>query len=97
MSEYEAGVTAPPFHPWCRTTTVPYFEDNYGERAARGADGETYYVPSDMKYGDWKETFVDSNPAEAAAYKGTRNYAADKTIFDKYKAIYGKDFPNTVE
>jgi len=65
MSEYEAGVTAPPFHPWCRTTTVPYFEDfNEGAtRAARGADGKTYQVPSDMKYEDWKKTFV--NPKES--------------------------------
>lgn len=59
MKNYEAGVTAPPFHPWCRTTTVPYFEDNFGERAARGADGKTYYVPSNMKYPEWKKTFVD--------------------------------------
>jgi phage putative head morphogenesis protein, SPP1 gp7 family len=59
MNSFEAGVTAPPFHPWCRTTTVPYFEDNFGERAARGADGKTYYVPSNMKYADWKKTFVD--------------------------------------
>jgi SPP1 gp7 family putative phage head morphogenesis protein len=59
MKDYQVGVTAPPFHPWCRTTTVPYFEDNYGERAARGADGKTYYVPSNMKYADWKKTFVN--------------------------------------
>lgn len=61
MKDYEAGVTAPPFHPWCRTTTVPYFEDNFGERAARGADGKTYYVPSNMKYADWKKTFVQDS------------------------------------
>jgi len=59
MKDYEIGVTAPPFHPWCRTVTVPYFEDDYGERAARGSDGKTYYVPSSMKYADWKKTFVD--------------------------------------
>ncbi len=59
MKDYEIGVTAPPFHPWCRTVTVPYFEDDYGERAARGADGKTYYVPSNMKYADWKKTFVN--------------------------------------
>ncbi len=59
MKDYQVGVTAPPFHPWCRTTTVPYFEDNYGERAARGADGKVYYVPSNMKYKEWKEKFVD--------------------------------------
>lgn len=59
MKDYQAGVTAPPFHPWCRTTTVPYFEDNYTERAARDAEGNTYYVPSTMTYKDWKKTFVD--------------------------------------
>lgn len=59
MKDYEVGVTAPPFHPWCRTVTVPYFDDNYGSRAARGADGKTYYVPSDMKYADWYDSFIN--------------------------------------
>lgn len=63
MSQYEVGVTAPPFHPWCRTVTVPAFDDEFGigERAARGEDGKTYYVPSDMKYKQWKDSFVDSD------------------------------------
>ena len=61
MSEYDPGVTAPPFHPWCRSVTVPYFEDNFtGERAARDEEtGKTYYVPDSMKYEDWKNSFVD--------------------------------------
>lgn len=61
MKDYEPGVTAPPFHPWCRSVTVPYFDDDFdvGERAARGEDGKTYYVPSDMTYPEWKESFVD--------------------------------------
>lgn len=60
MSEYEIGVTAPPFHPYCRTVTVPYFDDDFtiGERAARGTDGKVYYVPGNMKYEDWLEEFV---------------------------------------
>ena len=28
MADYEPGVTAPPFHVYCRSCTVPYFEDN---------------------------------------------------------------------
>lgn len=28
MSDFEIGVTAPPFHPNCRTTTMPYYEDD---------------------------------------------------------------------
>lgn len=58
MSDYAVGITAPPFHPWCRTVTVPYFDDNFGERIARGKDGKVYYISSDIKYPEWKERFV---------------------------------------
>lgn len=64
MSQWEVGVTAPPFHVWCRTTTVPAFEDEFdlvGERAARGEDGKTYYVPTNMKYEDWHKSFVEGD------------------------------------
>ena len=64
MSQWEVGVTAPPFHVWCRTTTVPAFEDEFdlvGERAARGEDGKTYYVPANMKYEDWHKSFVEGD------------------------------------
>lgn len=64
MKEYQIGVTAPPFHPNCRSVTVPYFEDDFGvvgERAARGEDGKTYYVPADMTYKEWKKSFVDGD------------------------------------
>lgn len=64
MSQWEVGVTAPPFHVWCRSTTVPYFDDEFdavGERAARGADGKTYYVPADMTYKQWEKSFVEGD------------------------------------
>lgn len=62
MKDYQPGVTAPPFHVWCRSVTVPWFEDNYtGERAARDADGNTYYVPDSMTYKDWKKSMVDGD------------------------------------
>ena len=63
MKDYQPGVTAPPFHVYCRSTTAPYFDENFGqigERAARDEEtGKTYYVPDDMNYEDWKQTFVD--------------------------------------
>jgi SPP1 gp7 family putative phage head morphogenesis protein len=60
MKDFQAGVTAPPFHVWCRSCTCPWFEDNDdGSRAARGADGQTYYVPANMKYQDWMDSFVN--------------------------------------
>lgn len=60
LVDFMPGVTANPFHPRCRTTTAPYFDDEFsiGERAARDADGKVYYVPSDMKYDEWKERFI---------------------------------------
>ncbi|MCC0629100.1 MULTISPECIES: minor capsid protein [unclassified Clostridioides] len=59
MKDYEIGVTAPPFHCRCRTTTAPWFEDEESYRTARGEDGKTYYVPSSMKYKEWYEkTFI---------------------------------------
>lgn len=64
MSQWEVGVTAPPFHVWCRTTTVPAFGDEFdhiGERAARGEDGKTYHVPGDMTYKDWQKAFVEGD------------------------------------
>jgi SPP1 gp7 family putative phage head morphogenesis protein len=80
MSGFEAGVTAPPFHPYCRSTTVPYFDDNFGqlgERAAKDENGKTYYVPDDITYPEWKQTFVDGNNIyayDAYTENGTDHY-----------------------
>lgn len=60
MKDYQPGVTAPPFHCWCRTTTCPYFDDEFTqgeERAYRDADGKTQYV-KDMTYDDWYDRYV---------------------------------------
>lgn len=61
MKNFQAGVTAPPFHPHCRTTTVPYFEDEMdGVRASRDENDKGYYkVPENMNYREWEKTFVD--------------------------------------
>ena len=59
LAQYEPGVTVPPFHPNCRGTTCPHYDDMDGERAARTADGEVYYVPANMNFTQWKKAFVD--------------------------------------
>lgn len=64
MSEFEPGVTAPPFHVNCRSTTVPYFDDEFTqgwERAARDEHGKTYYVPADMTYKEWRKAFTEGD------------------------------------
>ena len=67
MKEYEVGVTVPPLHCNCRSTTCPYFDDEFsidGKRAARGEDGKTYYVPAGITYPEWKEKFVDADKSD---------------------------------
>lgn len=61
MTQYEPGVTVPPFHPNCRGTTAPAIDSAIiGERAARDGDGTpTYYVPSNMTYEQWQDAFVN--------------------------------------
>ncbi len=78
MKDFEAGVTAPPFHVYCRSTTVPYFDENFeqvGERAARGEDGKTYYVPENMTYKEWEKRFINnSNISERQTNQSVTNY-----------------------
>ncbi len=69
MREYQPGKTAPPFHCWCRSAAVPYSADDFGkvgERAARAADGKTYYVPADMSYKEWEKKYVSGKNLNAA-------------------------------
>lgn len=59
--DYQVGVTAPPFHPNCRTVTVPWFPNDVdtGERAARGKDGKVGYIPQNMTYKEWYNKYVE--------------------------------------
>ena len=59
MSAYAVGATAPPFQPWCRCCTAPYFEDmqDIGARIATYVEnGKAYNVPANMTYKQWKQT-----------------------------------------
>lgn len=62
LSEMKTGVTAPPFHPFCRTTTVPYYDDedlSDEKRMARNKKtGKNYTVPATTTYKEWKEKYV---------------------------------------
>lgn len=95
MKDYQPGVTAPPFHNYCRSTTVPHFDDDFdleGERAARDEDGKTYYVSDKLKYDDWYKKYVQDEPVlknepENAKIKEEPKYTSftyDK-ILSKYK------------
>lgn len=67
LSEAKVGINYPPLHVFCRSTTIPYFEDAApGERAARSDSGDTYMVPGNMTYREWeKEHGAGGKPAPA--------------------------------
>ena len=55
------GVNYPPYHPFCRTTTVPYYDDDDLEgdtRVARDEKGRAIKVPANMAYREWQKQFV---------------------------------------
>lgn len=69
MKDFQAGVTAPPFHPYCRTTTAPYFDDweELGvdrERVARNDKGDKYFVDGNMTYKEWEKQYVNKDAAD---------------------------------
>ena len=86
LAQYEPGVTVPPFHPNCRGTTCPYYDDMNGERAARNAEGEVYYVPANMNYQAWKAAFVDGGA------KDSLTVATVVQLVRDYNSEFGKKF-----
>lgn len=72
VNEKAAGVNYPPMHPRCRSTTIPYYEDEFtaGEtRAARTSTGERMQIPAAMSYDEWYEKYIKNE----AGYKIKQN------------------------
>ena len=60
LKEGKVGVNLPPLHPHCRSTTIPYFEDNEIEdRVARDEDGagKSYKLGKDVTFFEWVEQY----------------------------------------
>jgi SPP1 gp7 family putative phage head morphogenesis protein len=86
MSQFEPGLTAPPFHPYCRGCTAPYLEDD--DETELDEVGETVYVPADMSYKQWQEKFVkpalQNSPAGSIIGVTTADGATVKEITDHF-------------
>ncbi|HBI73624.1 MAG TPA: phage head morphogenesis protein [Lachnospiraceae bacterium] len=89
------GVNYWPFHPNCRTTDVPVYEDDdlSGEtRVARDpVTGKTYDVPADMTYEQWHEKYIESNPDAVLSEKKWKNRYSDKKQYEQYQKILGNN------
>ncbi|KUK71924.1 MAG: Phage putative head morphogenesis protein, SPP1 gp7 family [Clostridiales bacterium 38_11] len=82
IKEAKVGVNLPPLHPYCRSTTVPHFDDDdIGEliedRIARDDDGNgrSVRLGENLKFFDWvdkygSESFKKKVTAQRAKFKG---------------------------
>lgn len=88
MSDFKTGITAPPFHCWCRSCIIPHTPKLKGsKRVARNDEGKTYYIDGNMKYNDWKEVFVD----KTKTYKQWQDDNKNGTIRTEHKIVNGKN------
>jgi SPP1 gp7 family putative phage head morphogenesis protein len=93
IKDYQIGVTANPFHPRCRSTTAPYFDDETEQghqKTARGKNGKTYYVPATMNYKEWYQTYVANDPEWLLQEKKIKHKSVDKKQYEAYKASLGR-------
>jgi len=82
IKEAKVGVNLPPLHPYCRSTTIPHFDDDdIGEliedRIARDDDGKgrSVRLGENLKFFDWvdkygSESFKKKVTAQRAKFKG---------------------------
>lgn len=88
VKDMQPGVNAPPFHVFCRSTTCPYFDDEFtvdDKRVARGEEG-WYEVPANMTYKEWQKEHV----VDAMSDKVKKQYS-------KYQNVLGDNAPTVEE
>ena len=72
------GITMPPFHCYCRSTTIPYIEGITASqevtRAARDlSTGKTVFVEGDLHYEEWYNKYVKNTDTGALTGLKTSN------------------------
>ena len=101
VSSAVVGKNCPPMHPWCRSTTVSVVDRALLSKLKRAAidpkTGKYIKVPRDMTYKQWYEKYVKGKPEVELEEKKTKNRSSDRTQYRKYKEIFGKDIPETLD
>lgn len=102
LSDYQIGLTAPPFHPRCRTATAPFFDDEFEDevkRAARDENGDYYTVPANMKYDEWYRGFVEGDKNTLDKLKPTKSAKKVESIrtFDGIIKIPSRSYDDIIE
>lgn len=61
LKEVAAGMTAPPMHPNCRCTLVPYFEDEKGRRWMKDPETFERRIIKNTTFEEWKKQYVKNS------------------------------------
>lgn len=95
VKDRQPGKNCPPMHPWCRSTTIAYLDNetiNGMERRARDPEtGEVYKVPGNVSYSEWYEKYVARDPGKVNAVKAYQNRHDDRKQFDRYRDVFRDD------
>lgn len=102
LKDRVVGENFPPLHPWCRSTTVSVIDRKLLDKMTRSAidpaTGKRIKVPRTMDYVEWYKKHVAGREKEIEEKQAKDNTRSlDKEQFEKYKVIYGKDCPDTLE
>lgn len=90
------GTNMPPMHPWCRSTTIEYIDDETLNRMKRRArdpvTGKNITVSADMTYKEWNRKFVEGNEKAIINSKKIKNNEADNKQYEKYLERLGEQY-----
>ncbi|SHK33981.1 minor capsid protein [Hespellia stercorisuis] len=101
VKERAAGVNCPPMHPWCRSTTISVISEELLAKLKRSTrdpvTGKIIRVPMTMKYAEWYDKYVRGNKDTEYVEKKINNHSSDRTQYERYKKILGKEIPGTLD
>jgi SPP1 gp7 family putative phage head morphogenesis protein len=108
LKDRETGKNYPPMHPHCRSTTVAVisgFDMSELQRRARDPEaGETYKVPANMTYEEWRRTHATIKPGINIVGVQSKTPAINTRLFNngpknnivlKYNSV-PKNYRNTI-
>lgn len=97
LVDYEPGVTANPFHPWCRTTTAPSVEGfSASQRYMRDPVTGKGTIVESMDYKEWYQKYVVDRYGQEQSdimRKMIKNESQDFEQYKRYKKALGEEFP----
>lgn len=91
LEEARAGKNYPPMHPNCRSTVVPFRQEETS-RAARTASGKYYTVPGSMTYREWYSGLSETEKGKMALLnRQDRHRSQDMEQHRRYKKVLGAE------